>query len=84
VIITCATGKSVGQVPSLGVGAPAGEILVIELDADAHRTRRRLEQAEHELAPATTDVEHGRHIGVGGEAADQIARRDLQRAARGR
>jgi hypothetical protein len=30
--------------------APAGEILVIEVDADAHRTRRRLEQAEHELA----------------------------------
>jgi hypothetical protein len=50
VIITYATGKSVGQVPSFGVGAPAGEILVIEVDADAHRTRRRLEQAEHELA----------------------------------
>jgi hypothetical protein len=50
VIIVCATGKSVIQVPSFGVGAPAGEILVFEVDADAHRTRRRLEQAEHELA----------------------------------
>lgn len=61
---------ALGQPAGLSVGAPAGEVVLIEIDAEAGRTGRRFEEAEHELAPAAADVEHGDRGGLGAEPAD--------------
>lgn len=63
---------ALGQAPILGVGAPAREVVLIEVDADAGRAACRLEQAKHDFAPAATDVEHGRRVGSGRESANHL------------